>query len=232
MKQQHTFIAFSALCAAVLLLLPAPLNGYIHPAPQWPNVENTLQRHPRLLVPEGTTNLARNKPVTAGTKEILVGELAYITDGDKDASEGYEVELASGPQWVQIDLGKTSEIYAIAVWHFFRIPLYTKDVVVQVSDDPTFKKGVVTLFNTDFENIHGLGKGEDKHYRETNLGKVIPANGVKARYVRLYSAGNSWNSSNYYIEVEVYGVPVRATPPVPPPKKVELKIPVPPVEIM
>jgi hypothetical protein len=220
----------SALCAAVLLLLPAPLNGRIYTSPHWPNMERGIPRHPRLLVPEGTTNLARGKPVSTGTKEIRAGELAYITDGDKESWEDYAVELAAGPQWVQIDLGKTSEIYAIAVWHFHNIPNFTKAVVVQVSDDPAFKKGVVTLFNTDYENLHGFGKGEDKHYLESNMGKVIPANGVKARHVRLYSAGNSHNSSNYYIEVEVYGVPVNATPPVPPPKKVELKILVPPVE--
>jgi hypothetical protein len=106
---------------------------------------------------------------------------------------------------VQIDLNKTGEIYAIAVWHYHRQERAYKAVVVQVSDDPTFKSGVTTVFNSDFQNIHKLGAGQDKAYIESNLGKLIPVNAVKGRYVRLYSAGNTSDNGNHYVEVEVYG---------------------------
>jgi len=33
--------------------------------------------------------------------------------------------------------------------------------------------------------------------------------GVKGRYVRLYSQGNTSNDMNHYIEVEVFGSPAK-----------------------
>jgi hypothetical protein len=45
------------------------------------------------------------------------------------------------------------------------------------------------------------------HYVETSEGKLIDAKGVRARYVRLHSQGNSSNDLNHYIEVEVFGKP-------------------------
>ena len=46
------------------------------------------------------------------------------------------------------------------------------------------------------------------NYTETNEGKLIDAKGVRARYVRLYSNGNSANDLNHYIEAVVYGKPI------------------------
>ena len=42
--------------------------------------------------------------------------------------------------------------------------------------------------------------------KETNIGKLVVVNPpVKARYIRLFSNGNTTNDMNHYIEVEVYG---------------------------
>jgi hypothetical protein len=82
-------------------------------------------------------------------------------------------------------------------------------VVVQVADDADFIENVRTVFNNDIDNSAGLGVGKDLHYTETNEGKLIDAKGVKARYVRLYSNGNTSDDLNRYTEVEVYGKPVR-----------------------
>jgi hypothetical protein len=45
------------------------------------------------------------------------------------------------------------------------------------------------------------------HYIEANAGELIDAKGIEARYVRLYSNGNSANDLNHYVEVEVHGRP-------------------------
>jgi len=50
-----------------------------------------------------------------------------------------------------------------------------------------------------------MGKGSDKPYVDSRFGKLIDAKGISARYVRLYSNGNTANDMNHYIEVEVYG---------------------------
>jgi hypothetical protein len=175
-----------------------------------PIILNNLDKTPEdrtapFLVPEGTTNIAKNKPVTASDKSPIVGELSFVTDGDKDGDEGFEVELSPGLQWVQIDLNAQSDIYAVAIWHYHRQLRAYRHVIVQISDDPTFKTGVTTVFNTDADNETKLGAGKDKHYVESNLGKLIAVPGVKGRYVRLYSEGNTTNSGNHYVEVEVFG---------------------------
>jgi hypothetical protein len=164
-------------------------------------------KRPDFLVPAGTTNLAEGKPVSASDSEPVTGTLDLVADGDKEGDEGSWVELGPGKQWVQIDLEKKADIYAILVWHYHSQARVYFDVVVQVSDDPKFEKGVTTIFNADANNELGLGAGKDLAYIETYEGKLIDAKGVKGRYVRLYSKGNTTNKLNHYIEVEVFGKP-------------------------
>ncbi len=59
----------------------------------------------------------------------------------------------------------------------------------------------------DAANELGLGAGTDRPYIETYEGKLIDAKGVKGRYVRFYSKGNTTNKLNHYIEIEVFGKP-------------------------
>ena len=179
---------------------PVPINV--------PNLEPaTRGKRPDFMVPAGTVNLALHKKVTASAGDPIVGTLDLITDGDKEADEGSWIELDPGQQWVQIDLEKEADIYAIMVWHFHSQARVYHDVVVQVSDDPKFEKDVTTIYNNDTANELGLGAGKDRPYIETYEGKLIDAHGVKGRYVRLYSKGNTTNKLNHYIEVEVFGKP-------------------------
>jgi len=164
-------------------------------------------KRPDFMVPTGTVNLAKGKKVTASDSDPVIGTLDLITDGDKEGDEGSWVELGPGKQWVQIDLEKEANIYAVMVWHFHSQARVYFDVVVQVSDDPKFEKGVTTIFNADAANELGLGAGKDLAYIETYEGKLIDAKGVKGRYLRLYSKGNTTNKLNHYIEVEVFGKP-------------------------
>ena len=179
---------------------PVPLNV--------PNLEPPMKgKRPDFYVPAGTVNLAKNKKITASDTNPVVGTLDLVNDGDKAGDEGSWVELGPGKQWVQIDLAKDANVYAVLVWHFHSQARVYRDVVVQVSDDAAFKSGVTTIFNNDFKNDLGLGAGKDLNYVETYQGKLIDAKGVKGRYVRLYSNGNTTNKLNDYIEVEVWGKP-------------------------
>jgi len=74
--------------------------------------------------------------------------------------------------------GASANIYAVLVWHFHSQPRVYRDVVVQVSDDPTFRSGVTTIFSNDFKNELGLGAGKNLNYIETYQGKLIDAKGV------------------------------------------------------
>ncbi len=67
------------------------------------------------------------------------------------------------------------------VGHDHRYIQAIHDVIVQVSDDPDFKTGVTTLFNSDADNSTGLGVGTDREYFETKYGRVINGKAIKAR---------------------------------------------------
>jgi len=169
------------------------------------NLEPAGIKRPDIMVPAGTKLLSKGKPVDSSDKLPVIGELSYITDGDKTGIDGAYVELGPGTQWVQVDLGASAKIAAVAVWHFHSQARVYHDVVIQISDDKDFKKGVTTIFNTDDDNSSKLGKGTDKSYVETNNGRVVDAKGATGRYVRLYSNGNTSDELNHYCEVEVFG---------------------------
>jgi hypothetical protein len=159
----------------------------------------------KFLVPEGTVLLSKGKKVTSSDDNPIIGSLDLITDGDKQAAEGYFVELLDGKQWVQLDLEQSAAVHGVWIWHFHSQKRAYDDVVVQISDDPEFKTGVTTVFNNDYDNSSELGKGEDRPYVESRFGYIVDGKGTKGRYVRLYSKGNTSNELNHYIEVEVWG---------------------------
>ncbi len=169
-----------------------------------PNLVRIPESAPSFLVPEGTTLLSAGKPVTSSDDSPIIGSLDLITDGEKSAGEGYYVELMDGLQWVQIDLGESAVIHAICIWHFHSQRRAYHDVIVQISDDPEFKTST-TVFNNDYDDSAGMGKGANRPYVESRYGVIVDGKGNKGRYVRLYSQGNTSNDMNHYIEVEVHG---------------------------
>jgi hypothetical protein len=219
MKKFAASLALLSLAAGIALAedmvplkteLPKPLFVGTPVPINVPKLEPPVKgKRPDFLVPAGTTNLALKKPVTSSTTDPINGTLDLITDGDKAGDEGSYVELKPGKQWVQIDLGEEANIYALLVWHFHSQERVYFDVVAQVSDDPSFAKDVTTVYNNDGANELGLGAGKDLDYIESFLGKLVDAKGVKGRYVRLYSKGNTTDKLNHYIEVEVWGKPAK-----------------------
>ncbi|MBI2497323.1 MAG: hypothetical protein HYV75_05175 [Opitutae bacterium] len=207
-------VSATALSAAdqvpLKLDLPKPLFVGTPRPIELPNLEPPVAggKRPALLVPAGTVLLSKGRPVTASDEFPVIGELAFITDGDKSGIDGSYVEFGPGVQWVQIDLGASAKLAAVVVWHFHSQARVYHDTIVQISDDPAFKTGVRTLYNNDIDDSARLGKGADLAYIETYKGRVIDAKGATARYVRLYSNGNTSDELNHYCEVEVFGQPV------------------------
>jgi F5/8 type C domain len=192
---------------------PKPLfQGTPVPAGKVANLEEPVGEdkvQKSFKAPKGTANVALNKKVTSSDEAIIipaVGDeaLKLITDGDADSSDGCFVEMAPGPQWVQIDLEAPHTIHQLLVWHFHKQTIIVKGFVVQVSDDATFKTGVTTIYNADIENGSGQGVGADKAWVQTNHGRFVNGKGAKGRYVRLWSNGSTYDDFNRLIEVEVY----------------------------
>jgi len=191
------------------LELPKPLFVGTPRPIKLANLEQFSHKRADFMVPAGTELLSAGKEVTGSDDFPVIGELSFVTDGDKTGMDGSFVELGPGPQWVQIDLGAASPLAAIVVWHFHSQARVYHDFIVQLSNDPAFKSGVTTLYNTDDDNSSALGAGKDLAYIESNLGRIVDAKGTSARYVRLYSNGNTSNELNHYCEVEVFGSPAK-----------------------
>ncbi|MEO6244520.1 MAG: discoidin domain-containing protein [Opitutaceae bacterium] len=189
--------------------MPKPLFAGTPRPVSLANLEPAGIKRPDIMVPASTTLLSKGKKVTSSDALPVIGELSFITDGDKTGIDGAYVELGPGTQWVQVDLGTSAKIAAVAVWHFHSQARVYHDVVIQISDDAEFKKGVTTIFNNDDDNSSKLGKGKELSYVEVNFGRVIAANGTAGRYVRLYSNGNTSDELNHYCEVEVFGTPAK-----------------------
>ena len=149
---------------------PRPMN--------LPNLVPAPTSEPVFNAPEGTVLLSKGKPVTSSDDAPIIGDLTLITDGEKDAGEGYFVELLDGLQWVQIDLEQSAAIHAVWIWHFHSQKRAYNDVIVQISDDPEFKSGVTTVFNNDYDDSAKLGKGGDAPYVESRFGKAVDGKGT------------------------------------------------------
>ncbi len=228
MKKSLLFIAAVAFLFGLIAAVRSPLKAQDQekeelklqlPKPMFigtprnitsPNLEKITGK-PRgaFFVPKGTKLVSLNRPVTSSDMQPVIGELGFVTDGEKSGEDGYFVELGPGKQWVQVNLKAPYNLYAILVWHYHSQARVYRDVIVQVSEDKDFVTGVTTIFNNDHDNSSGLGVGKDKEYIETYEGKLVDPRGIKARYLRLWSNGNTANDMNHYVEVEVYGTPAK-----------------------
>ncbi len=192
------------------LVLPDPaFAGTPKEVPKGINIDKKRlgKKRPPFMAPKGVKNVAYEKKVTSSDANPIIGDLDLVTDGDKEALDGSYVELTFGKQWVQIDLEQEYEISALVFWHRHTEAYIYRDVVVQVSNDPEFKKDVKTVFNNDNDDSSSFGKGDDYEYFESDEGELVDAKGVKARYVRMWSNGNTSDDQNHYTEVEVWALP-------------------------
>lgn len=177
-----------------------------------PNFEepNYEPRGP-FLAPVGTHVISRGKAVTSSIPPTK-GKLVQIVDGEKGHEPENMVELPEGLQWVQIDLKRSCELWAIVIWHNFNGAQVYFDVIGEVSDDPEFKSGVIQFFNNDYDDSAILKVRNDKEYLEKHEGRLFDLQGHCARYVRFYGQGNARTSTTHFIEIEVWGKPSRTAP--------------------
>jgi len=192
----------------LILELPEPYFGgtpldYFGPNLEQPNYK---PRKP-LPVPPGITNLAAGKTVSSSVSEPEFGELGFLVDGDKSYKDSSLLAIDRGQQWVQVDLGEASSLYAIALWHFHQGDRVYFDIIIQVADDAGFTENVRTVFNNDHDNTSEMGVGSDKEYIESYKSKFVELKGIEARAVRFYSKGSTTDDFNHYVEAEIFGKP-------------------------
>jgi hypothetical protein len=169
----------------------------------------TPEPPPPLMIPSDARNISPSAKISSSDKRVNASDLAKVIDGEKEATDEGVALLRKGLQYLQFDFGAPREIFAIILWHAHDTPKIFRSVIVQAADDADFTRNVCTLFNNDRGNGAGLGIGADRQYVESYRGKTIDGTGVKARYLRFYSAGSTESALNEYTEIEVYGRPAR-----------------------
>ncbi|QNK54901.1 fibronectin type III domain-containing protein [Paenibacillus sp. PAMC21692] len=171
-------------------------------------------------------NVAMNKTVAASTSDLFGGSLGVVTDGQSANSSGYAgIRTTTGPQYYQIDLGAAYALGRLRIvndWGSSASVYRTnKDVIVLLSNDPTFATGVTVVYNNDANNSVGLGAGTDPEFQEPpgGVGTWFDlGTPVNARYARVWGNGhvrvdNSSHAVNTPIEFEAYADPGDNTPP-------------------
>jgi hypothetical protein len=192
----------------ITIAMMVSLTAFCGIACAWwsPNFEPVdYKDRPPFLAPIGSRIISLKKPVTASVTP-LSGELKQVNDGDKNHEKESLVTLPKGLQWIQVDLQESFEMHAVLVWHFHHGQRVYFDVIGLVSDDPTFKNGVTIIYNNDYDNSAGMGKGEDKEYLDRNRGRLIDLKRLRGRYMRFYSNGNMRTDENNMVEIEVWGM--------------------------
>ncbi len=144
------------------------------------------------------SNLATGAVVSG----VAAGQGARITDGV--IAPGAEPAATLTGAFAQLDLGGLHYIGGLTVWHAFGDGRRYQDVVFELADNPAFTNSTI-VFNNDADNSLGLGAGTDAPYTETAAGKQVLFAPTPARYLRLWSQGNTVNDANHLVEVEVYG---------------------------
>lgn len=166
-------------------------------------IEGWFSRVREVEIPCRVSLLSRGAPVTSSDPAPL-GDLSLVTDGDKEGDDGYFVDILPGLQWVQIDLGATRDLWLIWLWNYHKVPVFYKDVIIEVASQEDFSDARI-VFNNDCDNSSKKGMGSDKSWVGTNCGWPVKLSGLPARYVRLYSNGRNIDDTNHWIEVEIYG---------------------------
>jgi len=176
-----------------------------------PHLREEVKRPP-LMVPPGMENLALYRPISASDEEPITGDLYQINDDIKKSDPFDYVELGPGLQWVQVDLEARYEIFAVAVWHFYKNPVIYNDVILQASNDEAFQDEVKTLFNNDHDFSSGVDRGHDTAYYTRWWGELVDTrdeDGVplRARFVRIYTGDGMEGERPRFVELAVYGAP-------------------------
>lgn len=173
-----------------------------------------------------STNVAnQNSPVSQAVDKDY-NTLACGGDTTKRGETDTEALVRDGDSlYYELDLQTKYQLSDLKMWRYWNDGRTYYDTIIVASEDATFNDSNDTIiFNAATEDRScGFGAGTDQVYAETSNGQDFPsANGVKARYIRVYMAGHNFvngaltdtvkrtsrNGGCHLNELEVYGAKV------------------------
>ncbi|MBQ6164460.1 MAG: InlB B-repeat-containing protein [Clostridia bacterium] len=182
------------------------------------NDENDIAGYPRC------NQVAELAAYTANGVNVATGgsaQDASIIDGNISYGVYYAYGTGYGREnnYFWVDLGQEYALAKIRLWRYWVDNRTFHTQVIALSKNGTFSGDDLTvIWNTDKNNVHGLGAGTDAAYAETAAGHefTMPAGSAapaaRARYVRVYTGGNYANDAagpsqtyaGHLAEIQVY----------------------------
>ena len=169
-----------------------------------------LGKEPTLKMKDGSAidKVNEKRPASMATDGIKNDTEANYCDFGKDDTRA--------SRYMQVDLGESALISQINLWRYWADGRTYDATVIAVSETENFAKPTI-VYNSDTDNVHGLGKGTDEKYSEISDGKTFELNKpTRGRYVRVYMYGvHNGGTTNHIVELEVMGHQVQTPEPEP-----------------
>ena len=143
---------------------------------------------------------------------------AMATDGNKGQDNycDFGTDGQKESLYMQVDLEESALISQINLWRYWQDGRTYDATVIAVSETEDFKNPTI-VYNSDKNNVHGFGNGEEELYAESENGKTFELNKpTRGRYVRVYMYGvHNGGTTNHIVELEVMGHQVQTPEPEP-----------------
>ena len=148
-------------------------------------------------------------PTQISEKNESQTRFANINDGSRNSDYYLELtDTANGQnvsRYIQIDLGSVYNLTKLNMARYFKDNRTYGATVIALSETEDFANKTI-IYNSDTNNVHGLGAGSDATYQETQAGKdFVLATPTKAQYIRVYVYGRDGSTSDHFVEFEAYG---------------------------
>ena len=160
-------------------------------------------------------NIVKNTTTRFSDGTLMTGfaasnSISNMYDGNRNTNNYFEFGSEDEkPCYVEVDLGAYYDVSSINALFYYKAgdERHYDNVVVLVSENRQFTINDV-VYNNDVDGVHDFGAPDysDKS-NDTSEGRTIEFDTRKARFVRIYMAGNNKWAKNHIVELEVYGIP-------------------------
>ena len=156
-----------------------------------------------------------------GSVEVATVDGCNLAYGGDNASDGVNVIIDGGTSTGYLSVQEQNGRQPIFVTIDLKNVYDIKKVVADVYDGRTYYNVVIVtsetldgldnpneryiLFNTDTNNVTGLGEEAPYSKPQSNVITAEAQSYVTGRYVRMYMKGSTSNSGNHIYEISVYG---------------------------
>ena len=181
------------------------------------NIYGKKSKGYNIVLKKYNPNIVENTTLRYTDGNLMTGTsdgktLTTIYNEDRNTNNYFDFGAGYKSGYMEIDLGGYYDVSSINALFYNDNTRRYKDVVVLVSENRKFTLEDI-VYNNDLSGKHDLGPAlTDDESVDTSAGRTIKFETRRARFIRIYMAGNTSNGGggNQIVEFEVYGLPSEA----------------------